>query len=500
MPTVSLGLAILVALSRVFLAAASIVPAPRALVPNATATCLQIASSVSSASEVFWPTSLGLGYTNDIYHWASSSTQLATCSVEPGTAADVGVILQILGSTGTPFAVKGGGHASNPGFSSTTGVQIAMYRFSEVTYNAETSTADIGTGLIWDDVYAVLNPLGVNVAGGRVTGVGVAGFTLGGGYSWLSNQYGLTVDTVTAFELVETDGTVTTVTDSSDPDLMFALRGGGNNFGIVTKITLKTVPQGQVWGGLITFTENEIPSVNTATANFASGVTDPKAAIITTYNFLLGQPGVSQLLFYDGPTPPSGIFDEFLAIPYLTMDVSTRDFISLVQSSPSNATAGERGIFNTVPILEYTPALIDVIVNETVYWGTQLSLSTGDFISYDIEPFQPSFLSFGSTSTAAYPPDRSQPYLPLNIYYAYASALSDQTFWDAATESASYIKSQAIAEGQNVANAPSYGNYAIFSTPVSDIYGGNLARMSAVKARVDPNNVMGQAGGFKVPE
>jgi hypothetical protein len=54
--------------------------------------------------------------------------------------------------------VKGGGHSSNKGFSSTTGVQIAMYRFSEVIYHAENNTADIGTGLIWDDVYAGESP------------------------------------------------------------------------------------------------------------------------------------------------------------------------------------------------------------------------------------------------------------------------------------------------------------------------------------------------------
>ena len=56
-----------------------------------------------------------------------------------------------------------------------------MYRFSEVTYHSSNQTVDIGAGLIWDDVYAALEPLGVTVVGGRVTGVGVAGFSLGGG-------------------------------------------------------------------------------------------------------------------------------------------------------------------------------------------------------------------------------------------------------------------------------------------------------------------------------
>lgn len=459
--------------------------------------CLQIKDEISLASDVYFPGHRL--YAKGVGHWAASSSQVADCVVEPGTAEDVGVILQILGSTQTPFAVKGGGHASNPGFSSTTGVQIAMYRFSEVTYDAQSQTAVIGAGLVWDDVYAALAPHNVNVVGGRVTGVGVAGFTLGGGYSWLTNQYGLTVDTLTQFELVQTDGTVVAVTESSDPDLFLSLKGGMNNFGIVTRFTLKTFPQGQIWGGLITYTSLVLDQVTAACEQFASTVTDPKASIITTYNFLLGDIGVSQLLFYDGPSPPAGTFDSFLAIPHLTKDVEARDFISLVQASPANATAGQRGIFNTVPLVELTPTILDAIVNETKYWGPLLSLlGTGTFISYDVEPFHPALLSHTSLASA-YPPTRSTAYLPLNIYYAWVLPLLDDKFHDAIRESARVLTDKALAEGQaGVDTAAPYPNYAVFSTPVEKIYGSNLPAMRAVKARVDPNNVMSLAGGFKI--
>ena len=77
--------------------------------------------------------------------------------------------------------VKSGGHAMNPGFSSSPGVQIAMYRFNEVSCDRRTQTVKIGTGLNFDDVYAALAPYNVSVAGGRVTGIGVGGFLLGGG-------------------------------------------------------------------------------------------------------------------------------------------------------------------------------------------------------------------------------------------------------------------------------------------------------------------------------
>jgi FAD/FMN-containing dehydrogenase len=77
--------------------------------------------------------------------------------------------------------VKSGGHATNPGFSSTPDVHISLYRLSEVKYDPDSQTATVGTGLIWDDVYAALEPFGVSVLGGRVTGIGVGGFILGGG-------------------------------------------------------------------------------------------------------------------------------------------------------------------------------------------------------------------------------------------------------------------------------------------------------------------------------
>jgi len=457
--------------------------------------CVHIAASVSQASDVYYPGDVL--YDKGIYHWASSSTQLANCVVEPGTAADVAVIIGIVGSTNTPFAVKGGGHASNPGFSSTTGVHISMYRFSTRNYNAASQTVEIGSGLIWDDVYAYLEPYNVNVVGGRVTGVGVAGFTLGGGYSWKTNQYGLTIDTVTAFELVKPNGTIVSVTQASDPSLFMALKGGFNNFGIVTKFTLRTFPQTQVWGGLITVAAPFIHQVAAATAAFSAGSTDPKAGIITTYNFLLGQPGISQLLFYDGPSPPPGLFDDFLSIPFVTQDVSTRSFLSLVLSSPANATSGTRGIFNTASILQYTPALLDVILNETIYWGTALSLKSGTFISYDVEPFLPSIYSHNSAATA-FPPARSLGFAPFNIYYAYTASLFDTDFYDAAKASAATVMNAAIAGGQSsLVGAPVYPNYAIFDTPLTNIYGSNLPALQALKASIDPTNIMGLAGGFR---
>jgi len=276
------------------------------------------------------------------------------------------------------------------------------------------------------------------------------------------------------------------------------LKGGGNNFGIVTQFTLKTFPQGQVWGGLITYTLAQIPAVSAAIERFASNVTDPKAAIIPTFNFLLGQPGVSHVMFYDAPTPPAGIFDDFLAIPHLTEDVSTRSFVSLVQSAPSNATSGERGAFHTVSLLNYSATMVNAIVNETNFWGAKLALAGAVFISYDIEPFLPSIYTH-ATSPSAFPPDRGPGYMPLNLYFAWAPTDSafDSTFHDALKQSAAHLTTVALGDGQAIADAPLYTNYALYDTPLERIYGDNVPRLQAIKTAVDPGNVMGLAGGFK---
>ncbi|KAF9460196.1 hypothetical protein BDZ94DRAFT_1324266 [Collybia nuda] len=457
-----------------------------------------------------------LEYLKDTTHWASSSTQLATCSVCPGTTQDVATILRTVSSTRTPFAVEGGGHASNPGFSSTEGVHISMSRFSEVTYDADTQTAVVGAGLIWDDVYAALAPHGVNVLGGRVTGVGVSGFMLGGGYSWKSNQYGLAVDSAVAFELVKPNGDVVNVTSTSDPTLFSGLKaryGGMNNFGIVTRFTLRTFPQTMVWGGLITYTLPHIPEVASAVADFSTRVTDPKASIITTYNFLLGQG--STFLILSGMRI-DGIFEKFLAIQSFTKDIKTRDFLSLVKASPSNITYGQRSellpdspspdsltnrtacraIFNTVSLTKYTPTILETILNETSYWGAHLSSKSGTFISYDVEPFLPDLFSH-NTTPSAYPPNRSIGLSPLNIYYAWLDPKFDSDFHQAARDTAASIRNAAIVESQDIIGAPPYPNYAIFDTPLEQMYGSGLAGLKTLKASVDPTNVMGLAGGFK---
>ncbi|KAI3616269.1 putative fad dependent oxidoreductase, partial [Moniliophthora roreri] len=224
-------------------------------------------------------------YVNDNQHYTQGSSQNSTCSVEPASVDEVAIILQVVtnGITRSPFAVKGGGHTGNFGFSSTTGVQISMSRFNQVEYDANTSTVKIGSGQIWENVYAQLASSGVSVVGGRVPGVGVGGLSLGGGYSFHSDQRGLTVDTIISHDLVLPNGTFVTVTNETDSDLFFALKGGFNNFGIVTSFTMRAFPQTDVWIARITYPMNASDAVNQAIVKFTANNTDFKASTQPVY-------------------------------------------------------------------------------------------------------------------------------------------------------------------------------------------------------------------------
>ncbi|KAK0499152.1 FAD dependent oxidoreductase [Armillaria luteobubalina] len=451
--------------------------------------CQSIADAVSSATDVYYPGSSS--YVADNEHYATSSSQISRCSVEPGSAEDVGIILANLGKTKTPFGVKGGGHASNPSFSSTSGVQIAMTRFNEITYDPTSQTVLVGAGNVWDDVYEVLNAQGVNVVGGRVTGIGVAGFTLGGGYSWLSNQYGLALDNVVGYELVVPNGTVVTVTDEIDPDLFFSLKGGFNNYGIVTQFTMKTHPLGTVWGGAVSYNISYISAFNAATVKYCSDVTDPKAAMSMLYAYASGQESLTALMFYDGSTPPDGIFDDFLAIPALAQDFTTRPYFDLINSTlPSTSSAaGYRTVINHIPTLEYSESFIEGIVDELNYWGPTLFAHGAVFTTYGIEPFLPSLLTHAPAGSSAYPSSRDHVVFPTLVSSQWLSESDDDVFHDAVRKTAKKLG----VEGESI-----YPNYAIYDTPVVDMYGEEgLKRMEATRKRVDPSGVMLLTGGFK---
>jgi len=153
--------------------------------------------------------------------------------------ADVAACLAFARRFRLPLAPRSGGH-SYAGYSTTTGLVLDMTPMSSVVVDAGTRTATVGAGARLIDVYAALAQHGLALPAGTCPTVGIAGLTLGGGVGVLSRKWGLTCDNLLAAQVVVADGRVLTCDALHDPDLFWALRGGGGgNFGVVTSLSFR---------------------------------------------------------------------------------------------------------------------------------------------------------------------------------------------------------------------------------------------------------------------
>ncbi|KLP17423.1 6-hydroxy-d-nicotine oxidase [Fusarium fujikuroi] len=170
----------------------------------------------------------------DFTIWDQKQLETAyTCRVQPASATEVSRVLQVLVHNRCRFAVKCGGHSRFPDDSvSVGGVTIDLGLINSTVVSGDATTARVGGGSLSRQVFAALDPYGLAYIGGRVGQVGIGGFTLGGGTSVLAGKHGWALDHVLEYEVVLPNATIVTASQHLHPDLYYALRGGGNNYGI----------------------------------------------------------------------------------------------------------------------------------------------------------------------------------------------------------------------------------------------------------------------------
>src|SRR5262249_30296381 len=188
---------------------------------------------------------------------------------------DVAQCVRFAADSGVPFALRSGGH-SYPGWSTGPGLVIDVSGLGTVTVDRASGTARIGAGAQMATVYAALATRGVGIAAGSCATVGIAGLTLGGGVGVLTRAWGLTCDSVRELDVVTADGTLRHVDATHDPDLFWALRGGGGgSLGAVTSFTLATRPAPTVSTFYLAWSWSHAAAVLDAWQHFMAGA-DPR--------------------------------------------------------------------------------------------------------------------------------------------------------------------------------------------------------------------------------
>jgi len=211
------------------------------------------------SGSVITPGDVGYDEARQVYNFMIDRRPRAV--VQCANASDVASVVRYAAETGTELAVRGGSH-SVPGFGTADDAIVAdLSAMSSVDVDPEARTARAGGGTTWGRFNEATAAHGLATTGGIISTTGIGGLTLGGGIGYLTRGYGLSCDNVISAQVVTADGSTVTASESENPDLFWAIRGGGGNFGIVTEFTFKLHPVAEIYGGPMFFELADGPAI-----------------------------------------------------------------------------------------------------------------------------------------------------------------------------------------------------------------------------------------------
>jgi FAD/FMN-containing dehydrogenase len=248
--------------------------------------------------------------------------------VQPVDTADVAQVIALARESGVPFAVKGGGHGFFPLCDG--GIVLDMSSMRDLQVDTDTRTAWVQTGLTAGEYTEALAEHGLVTGFGDSGTVGLGGITTGGGIGYLVRKYGLTIDDLLAAEVVTADGTLRHVDAEHEPDLFWAIRGGGGNFGVLTRVRFRLHELPAAFGGLLV-----LPATAEVIAGFVKHAQEAPEELTTIMNIfpsppmpfvpeeLHGTPIVMAMLVYAG----DGVLAEQAVAPFRALDTPIADMV-----------------------------------------------------------------------------------------------------------------------------------------------------------------------------
>lgn len=428
------------------------------------------------------------------------------CIVTPTSAVDVSVALLMMRTVQCQFAVRAGGHTPFKGANNIeNGITIDLRSLNTIKVSSDKKSVTLGPGNKWGEVFKVTDAAGIRVVGGRDWDVGVGGLLVGGGMSYFSGKYGFACDNVISYQVVFADGTIRDVNQKSYPDVFRALRGGGNNFGIITSFKLNAYPGGNLWGGNRRYVTayGQLPQLIDATANYnLQHHTDPDAAIILSYIWTSGLFLAQTNLIHGKTTPNPPIFKNFTDVTTGIIQDSYREdtLLNFALELGATTASGHRQTMWTF-----------TFKNDAAYMKDIATLFEQEIESIKAIPGVVLTLNYQVISTAISSNFAKNGGNPLGISEKDGPLiLMNWSFqWDNASDDAAvmgvarsyYDKATALAKTQGLYHPYVYLNYADISLDVFSSYGAaNKAELIATHQKWDKNGVFTKLmpGGFKI--
>jgi len=215
--------------------------------------------------------------------------------------ADVQHAVNFARTFGLLVSVRGGGHSA-PGYGTNDGgLVIDLSLMKGIRVDPDARTVHAQGGALWRDLDHETQAFGLATTGGTVSNTGIVGLTLGGGLGWLMGKHGLSVDNLISADVVTADGQFRRASEKDNPDLFWALRGGGGNFGVVTSLEYRLHPVTQVLGGMVIYPLDQARDVLRFYRDFSAGLPDEAEAYAALLTAPQGMPVAALILGYNGP-------------------------------------------------------------------------------------------------------------------------------------------------------------------------------------------------------
>ncbi|RYP22773.1 hypothetical protein DL765_001482 [Monosporascus sp. GIB2] len=295
-------------------------------------------------------------------YWSTTTWLEPTCIYMPKTTEEVSEAVALFVEHGCRFAIKGGGHSTIPGAANIdNGVTMVLKQLNDTEVNVDEHWIRVGTGNVFAEVYRELDPHGQVAVVGRLKPVGF-GLAVAAGVSYLSNSQGWAIDNVLSYEVVLANGTVVEANATNNADLHWALKGGNNNFGVVTHMKLATYDTKGVYGGDLTYPESSLDQLVSANYDYIvrQSVQDPLTHCIPTIGYNATSDSASAfvtLVYNDRVNSTPAIFQPWLDTPHDSNTMRLRDTYGSLVEEVRDSTGDGNVTLSKTPGLHSTASI-----------------------------------------------------------------------------------------------------------------------------------------------